>query len=178
MPSDKQRCNDPWYVRYTLISLTLGTVGLLILLPLVNLFVQAFAEGATAYWNSLFHNTDTRHSIFLTLMVAPVSVALNTVFGVAAAWTIARTAERTKPGTVLMRTKSRVIGWRRSDSIVVVASREQCISEPLGIFLTDARECQHRGMRARCEEHQSRQPEAPLDRPALEVHVLEPRARQ
>ena len=90
MPSDKQRCNDPWYVRYTLISLTLGTVGLLILLPLVNLFVQAFAEGATAYWNSLFHNTDTRHSIFLTLMVAPVSVALNTVFGVAASWTIAR----------------------------------------------------------------------------------------
>ena len=90
MASEKRSRTDPPFVRYTLVGLTLGTVGLLILLPLVNLFAQAFAEGAGAYWSSLFDNADTRHSIFLTLVIAPVSVALNTVFGVAAAWTIAR----------------------------------------------------------------------------------------
>ena len=44
MPSEKRRRNDPWYVRYTLVTLTLGIIGLLILLPLVNLFAQAFAD--------------------------------------------------------------------------------------------------------------------------------------
>lgn len=90
MASEKCRRNDPWYVRYTLVALTLGIVGLLILLPLVNLFAQAFAAGAGAYWDGLVNNADTRHSIFLTLVIAPVSVAFNTVFGVAAAWTISR----------------------------------------------------------------------------------------
>ncbi len=90
MPSEKRCRNDPWYVRFAFVGLTLAIVGLLILLPLVNLFVQAFAEGAAAYWDSLANHADTRHSIFLTLVIAPVSVAANTVFGVAAAWTIAR----------------------------------------------------------------------------------------
>src|SRR5207248_10191939 len=42
------------------------------------------------YWHSLFGDADTRHAILLTLMVAPVAVAANVVFGVAAAWAIAR----------------------------------------------------------------------------------------
>ncbi len=81
---------DPWYVRYMLIGLTLLIVGGLVLVPLASVFVQAFSKGVGAYWNNLFNNADTRHAVFLTLVVAPVAVALNTVFGIAAAYTIAR----------------------------------------------------------------------------------------
>src|SRR5205823_7538813 len=41
-------------------------------------------------WENLVLNANTRHSILLTLTVAPVAVVLNLVFGVAAAWAIAR----------------------------------------------------------------------------------------
>src|SRR4029079_17965000 len=51
---------------------------------------RAFASGLAAYWDNLFGDPDTRHSIFLTLTVAPVAVVMNVIFGVAAAWTIAR----------------------------------------------------------------------------------------
>jgi sulfate transport system permease protein len=81
---------DPWYVRYTLVGLTLGIVGLLVVVPLANVFGNAFADGVEAYLGYLFGDADTRHAIFLTLMVAPVAVALNTLFGIAAAYTIAR----------------------------------------------------------------------------------------
>lgn len=82
--------SDPWYVRYLLITLTYGIIGLLILVPIIKVFAEAFKDGPTAYWTNLTGDAETRHSIFLTLMVAPVAVALNTVFGIAAAWTIAR----------------------------------------------------------------------------------------
>lgn len=81
---------DPWYIRYALIGLTLCIVGGLIVGPLVFIFVQAFARGLTAYFLALFAPPDTRHSILLTLAVAPLAVAMNTLFGIAAAWLIAR----------------------------------------------------------------------------------------
>ena len=81
---------DPWYVRYTLVGLTVLIVGGLVAVPLASVFAQAFARGVPAYWRYLTDDPDTRHSMFLTLAVAPVAVALNTVFGVAAAYTIAR----------------------------------------------------------------------------------------
>ncbi|MBA4065554.1 MAG: sulfate ABC transporter permease subunit CysW [Isosphaera sp.] len=89
-PLNRRRGADPWYVRYLLVGLTLGIVGLLVLVPLVNVFSQALANGVGAYVRNLFADPDTRHAVFLTLMVAPVAVALNVVFGVAAAWAIAR----------------------------------------------------------------------------------------
>lgn len=89
-PLSRRRGRDPWYVRYLLVGLTLGIVGLLVLVPLVSVFAQALANGPVAYLRNLFADPDTRHAVFLTLMVAPVAVALNVVFGVAAAWAIAR----------------------------------------------------------------------------------------
>ena len=86
----KHAQTDHWLVRGTLIALTLGIVTILIVIPLVNVFYQALAKGIAVYWDNLFGNADTRNAIFLTLMVAPVAVALNLVFGVAAAWAIAR----------------------------------------------------------------------------------------
>ena len=85
------RCNaDPWYVRALMIGLTFGIVGLLVVVPLANVFAQALSKGVGYYWQSLISNGDTRHAIFLTLMVVPSAVLLNLIFGVAAAWTIAR----------------------------------------------------------------------------------------
>ena len=90
MAPPQRPSQDPWYVRYLLIGGTVSVVGLLIVVPLVHVFYQAFAAGIEHYWDSLVNDADTRHAIFLTLMVAPVAVALNVVFGVAAAWTVAR----------------------------------------------------------------------------------------
>lgn len=86
----RRHTSDPWYVRWFLIGSTLGIVGILILVPLVNVFYQALAPGIRTYWHNITADPETRHSIFLTLMVAPLAVALNVVFGLAAAWTVAR----------------------------------------------------------------------------------------
>lgn len=81
---------DPWIVRIGLITAAVLSIGLLIVLPIVNVFFQAFEKGVSSYFSNLYSDPDTRHAIMLTLIVAPISVALNTVFGVAAAWTISR----------------------------------------------------------------------------------------
>jgi sulfate transport system permease protein len=81
---------DPWPVRCGLTLAALATVSLLIVVPLVNVFYHALEKGAAVYWNNLAGDPDTRHAIVLTLTVAPVAVAANVVFGVAAAWAIAR----------------------------------------------------------------------------------------
>jgi len=52
-------------------------------------FIQAFSKGVEAYWSAL-SQADTVAAIKLTLLVALVTVPLNTVFGVAAAWAITR----------------------------------------------------------------------------------------
>jgi sulfate transport system permease protein len=82
--------SDPLIVRVALVGATLLIVGGLVAVPLVAVFYRAFENGVVAYWNYLVNDPDTRHSIFLTLVVAPVAVALNTIFGIAAAWVIAR----------------------------------------------------------------------------------------
>jgi len=62
----------------------------LVLVPLLNVFVEAFAAGPVVYWRNLVGDPDTLHSIVLTLMVAPTAVVLNLIFGLASAWAIAR----------------------------------------------------------------------------------------
>jgi len=89
-PPARRTPADPWYVRWALIGLTLGIVGLLVAVPLASVFYHAFGNGIRAYFANLLGSRETRHAVFLTLMVAPVAVALNLAFGVAAAWTIAR----------------------------------------------------------------------------------------
>ena len=71
-------------------GLALALWGILIVLPLANVFYQALAKGVRVYWDNLFGNANTRHAILLTMTVAPVAVAMNLVFGVSAAWLIAR----------------------------------------------------------------------------------------
>jgi sulfate transport system permease protein len=82
--------DDPLWLRLLLIVAGLGVLGLLIVVPVVHVFYEAFAKGIGTYWQNLVGDPDTLSAIRLTLIVAPISVALNIVFGVAAAWAITR----------------------------------------------------------------------------------------
>ncbi|MBC8003373.1 MAG: sulfate ABC transporter permease subunit CysW, partial [Opitutaceae bacterium] len=76
-------------VKWTLISVAVLFAAIFLLLPLVNVFAQAFAEGVGPYWKSLADPV-TFEAIKLTLLVAAISVPMNLVFGVAAAWCVAK----------------------------------------------------------------------------------------
>ena len=76
-------------VRITLTTVTLVFLGIFLLLPLIIVFKEAFAKGVGAYFQSL-GDADTRSAIRLTLLVAAISVPLNLVFGLSAAWAIAK----------------------------------------------------------------------------------------
>jgi sulfate transport system permease protein len=81
---------DPAPVRIALTVAAVGIIGLLIVIPVANVFYEAFRKGVGGYVHAIWGNADTRHAIGLTLTVAPVAVALNTIFGLAAAWAVAR----------------------------------------------------------------------------------------
>jgi sulfate transport system permease protein len=76
-------------VRVVLLTVSIGFLGLLLLAPLGAVLGQAFAEGIGAYLTS-FADPDTRASIRLTLLTAAIVVPANTIFGICAAWAIAR----------------------------------------------------------------------------------------
>ncbi|MCX6886720.1 MAG: sulfate ABC transporter permease subunit CysW [Verrucomicrobia bacterium] len=76
-------------VKWVLISVAMGFSIIFLFVPLVNVFAQALAKGFAYYWNSLGH-PDSWSAIRLTLLVAVISVPLNVVFGLAAAWAIAK----------------------------------------------------------------------------------------
>lgn len=75
--------------RWILIILSLVFLTLILLLPLAAVFVEAFRKGPGAFFFAL-QDPETFSAIRLTLIVACVSVPLNLVFGVAAAWAIAK----------------------------------------------------------------------------------------
>jgi sulfate/thiosulfate transport system permease protein len=89
---DTGRANkyDPLWVRATLTFLALLALTVLVIIPVISVFYEALADGAGKYWQNLTADPDTRHSILLTLTVAPIAVLCNLVFGVAAAWAITR----------------------------------------------------------------------------------------
>ena len=82
--------DEPLWLRVLLIAAAYAVIGLLILVPVLYVFVQALADGWKVFVDNVLHDSDTLHSIFLTLTIAPLAVLLNTVFGLAAAWTITR----------------------------------------------------------------------------------------
>ncbi len=80
---------EPRLVRWIVIGISLAFLGVFLVLPLVTVFVQAFARGIVPYFNALT-DPDAVSAIKLTLLVAAISVALNLVFGLVAAWSIAK----------------------------------------------------------------------------------------
>ncbi len=87
--SDRAR-TDPLLVRVGLTLTALAILGVLIVVPVVHVFYEALKEGLGAYWRALSADPDTTKAIRMTLIVTPIVVALNLVFGIAAAWAIAR----------------------------------------------------------------------------------------
>jgi sulfate/thiosulfate transport system permease protein len=81
---------DPAWVRWLLIGVTLAGVGLLVVVPVAAVFANALADGFGVYWKSIVADPDSLAAIKLTLLIAPIAVAINAVFGIAAAWAIAR----------------------------------------------------------------------------------------
>jgi sulfate transport system permease protein len=73
-----------------LVAAAVAIVGVVIVVPLACVFYEAFADGPAAWWRAIAGDPDTRHAIWLSLTVAPVAVAINTAFGIAAAWLVAR----------------------------------------------------------------------------------------
>jgi sulfate transport system permease protein len=75
--------------KIVLMALAFGFLALFLLLPLVLVFAKALQSGFGPFGEALA-DPDTQSAIRLTLMVAAISVPLNLVFGVAAAWAIAK----------------------------------------------------------------------------------------
>lgn len=80
---------EPTWVRYTLIAIALIFFLSCLILPLILVFVEAFKQGVGVYAQSLVH-PDTLSAVKLTLLTAAIAVPLNVVFGIAAAWAVAK----------------------------------------------------------------------------------------
>jgi sulfate/thiosulfate transport system permease protein len=80
---------EPPLVRRLLIGVALLFLGLFLVVPLAAVFAEAFAKGLGFYVHT-FKDPDTWSAIRLTLIAAVIAVPLNCVFGVAAAWAIAK----------------------------------------------------------------------------------------
>ena len=79
---------NPW-IKGGLIAVTLLFLGFFLFMPLAAVFTAALEKGLAAYWAS-FDDPDALGAIKLTLIAAGIAVPLNLVFGLAAAWTIAK----------------------------------------------------------------------------------------
>ena len=85
----KPHVKDPALVRWTLTILALGALSLFIVLPLASVFVQAFEKGWQAYRETILQ-PETVSAIELSLLAVAISVPMNTLFGLAAAWAITK----------------------------------------------------------------------------------------
>ncbi len=89
MTPRRRPTSEPPRVRRLLIGLALGFLALFLVVPLASVFAHALARGWGAYLKS-FHDPVTFSAIKLTVIAAAIAVPLNCVFGVAAAWAIAK----------------------------------------------------------------------------------------
>ena len=87
-PSIRGNQESPW-VRWILIASALAFLTLFLFLPLVAVFHEALKKGVAVYWRAII-DPDALSAIRLTLLTAVIAVPLNLVFGVSAAWAIAK----------------------------------------------------------------------------------------
>jgi sulfate transport system permease protein len=88
--NERRVWDDPPLVRWSLTLAAVAVITILLVIPVVHVFAQALAKGVRVYWDNLVADPYTRHAFLLTLAVAPAAVLANLLFGVAAAWAIAR----------------------------------------------------------------------------------------
>ena len=80
---------EPAWIKFILIGLALTFMFFFLVLPLAAVFTEALRKGLEAYWASL-QEPDAWSAIRLTFITALIAVPLNLVFGVSAAWAIAK----------------------------------------------------------------------------------------
>lgn len=85
----RSAARDPLWLQGALIATTFTFISLFLLLPLAVVFLEAFREGLGAFLRS-FQDPAAWHAIKLTLLATGIALPLNLVFGVAAAWAIAK----------------------------------------------------------------------------------------
>ncbi len=83
------RISEPPWVRRLLIAIALAFIALFLIVPLLSVFTEALRSGFGFYFQTL-RDPMTVSAIELTLIAAGISVPLNCLFGVAAAWAIAK----------------------------------------------------------------------------------------
>ena len=81
--------NEPPWLRLSLIGVAVALTFVFIFLPLAAVFIQAFDKG-WAVWRAAVTEENARKAILLSLLVTGIAVPLNLIFGLAAAWSIAR----------------------------------------------------------------------------------------
>ncbi|MBW4577532.1 MAG: sulfate ABC transporter permease subunit CysW [Aphanothece sp. CMT-3BRIN-NPC111] len=87
-PSPEQAKGQGW-VKFVLIAVALVYLALILFIPAVNVFAQAFKGGVGPFLSNLTE-PNFLHAIQLTVVIALIVVPINTVFGLCAAWVIAR----------------------------------------------------------------------------------------
>ncbi len=80
---------DPAWARWALTAIALAFLAFFLVLPLLVVFAQAFSKGG-AYFLAAVREPDALASIRLTLLTVAIAVPANVIFGVAAAWAIAK----------------------------------------------------------------------------------------
>ena len=85
----KAATREPTLVKWAIIGVSLTFFAVFLLLPLIAVFFEALRKGWDTYWSALI-DPDALSAIKLTLIAAVISVPLNLVFGVAAAWSITK----------------------------------------------------------------------------------------
>jgi sulfate transport system permease protein len=88
-PRKSHAIGDAAWVKWLCILSALAFLGLFLLVPLLVVFTEAFKKGIATYLAAITE-AEARNAIRLTLVTALIAVPLNTVFGIAAAWAIAR----------------------------------------------------------------------------------------
>ena len=85
----RDAATEPPGAKFSLILIAILFLAFFLALPLVSVFFEAFRKGPEAFWEAI-SEPDALAAIRLTLLVAVIAVPLNLVFGVAAAWAIAK----------------------------------------------------------------------------------------
>ncbi|MDO5652413.1 MAG: sulfate ABC transporter permease subunit CysW [Moraxella sp.] len=80
---------DSTWVKYSLIIIAISFMGIMLVVPLLSVFYEAFKEGSAAYLTAL-SDPDALHAIRLTLLTSAIILPINTVIGVALAYLITR----------------------------------------------------------------------------------------
>lgn len=82
-------------IKTSLIIIALGYLSLILIIPAISVFYEAFHLGIQPFWDAL-QQREFFEAVKLTLIIALIAVPLNTVFGLCAAWVIARNSFRGK----------------------------------------------------------------------------------